>query len=81
MIVITLSNIYFYTLGIAPFEINVNLSFWIRAFFLAIAALWLFYQMYPLAMLLEQTDQRLWIALRNAAVLFAANPGFTNQWC
>jgi hypothetical protein len=77
VIVITLSNIYFYTPGIAPFEINVNLSVWIRAFFLVITALWLIYQMYPLAMLLEQTDQRLRMALRNAAVLFAANPGFT----
>jgi len=39
--------------------------------------LWLLYQMYPMAMLLEQEDQRLRVALRNAAVLFLANPIFS----
>ncbi|MBE9509078.1 MAG: hypothetical protein IMY86_13660 [Chloroflexi bacterium] len=33
--------------------------------------------MYPLALLLEQEDQRLRVALRNTAVIFIANPGFT----
>ena len=38
--------------------------------------LWLIYQMYPLAMLLEQTDQQLRTAFRNAGVLLITRPGF-----
>ncbi len=74
---IVLSNIRFYASDIAPFEIGPTLSLWIRAFFAAAAFLWLVIQMYPVALLLEQEDQRLRVALRNAAVLFVANPGFT----
>ena len=71
------TNVRFYTPGTAPFDINPNLSLWIRALFVGIALLWLFIQMYPMALLLEQEDQRLRVALRNAAVLLIANPGFT----
>jgi uncharacterized membrane protein YesL len=41
------------------------------------AVLWFIVQLYPMALLLEQDDQRLRVALRNAAVLLIANPGFT----
>jgi len=74
---IVLTSIRFYTPGNAPFEINPTLSLWIRAFWVVVALLWMVFQMYPLALLLEQEDQRLRTALRNAAALLIANPGFT----
>ncbi len=75
--VVVLTNFWFYAPGNAPFEINPTVILWIRAFFVAAAFLWLVVQMYPMALLLEQEDQRLRMALRNGAVLFIANPGFT----
>jgi len=74
---ITFTNIRFYTPGVAPFEISDTLSTWIGGFFTAVAFLWLVLQLYPMAALLEQEDQRLRVALRNSAVLFVTNPGFT----
>jgi hypothetical protein len=75
--VIVFTNVRFYTPEIAPFEISDALSTWIRAFFVAMGLLWLLLQIYPMAVLLEQEDQRLRVAFRNAAVLFVTNPGFT----
>ena len=72
-----LINIYFYVPGNAPFKISENLSFLIRAFWVSATFLWLALQMYPLALLIEQEDQRLRVALRNAAVLLFAHPGFS----
>ena len=77
VVVIVPINIRFYTPDIAPFEISPLLSTWLRGLFVAITLLWTIIQMYPMALLLEQEDQRLRVALRNAAVLFIANPGFT----
>ena len=74
---IVFANIRFYTPGNALFEINPTWGFWIRACLVAVALLWLIVQMYPMALLLEQEDQRLRVVLRNTAVLFVANPGFT----
>jgi uncharacterized membrane protein YesL len=54
-----------------------TLSLLMRSAWLAVAFLWLAAQMYPLALLLEQEDQRLRTILRNTAVIFIANPGFT----
>jgi uncharacterized membrane protein YesL len=75
--IVVFTNVRFYTPGIAPFKINPTLSLWIQALFVGIASLWLFIQLYPMALLLEQEDQRVRLALRNAAVLFMINPGFT----
>jgi uncharacterized membrane protein YesL len=75
--IIVFTNIRFYTPGNAPFEIDPTLSFWIRALFFGTSLVWLIIQMYPLALLLEQEDRRLRVALRNAAVLLVTNPGFT----
>ena len=75
--VILVANILFYAPANVPFEISPTLSFWIQALFLGVAFVWLIVQLYPMALLLEQEDQRLRVALRNAAVLFAANLGFT----
>jgi len=77
VVVIVPINLRFYTPDIAPFEISPLLSTWLRGLFIAITLLWTIIQMYPMALLLEQEDQRLRVALRNAAVLFIANPGFT----
>jgi len=77
VITIAITNLRFYTPGNAPFEIHPTLSLWIRALWMAVAFLWLTLQMYPLALLLEQEDQRLRVALRNTVVIFIANPGFT----
>jgi uncharacterized membrane protein YesL len=74
---IVLTNLWFYAPGNVPFELSSTLSTWIRAFFVAMALLWLTIQVYLLALLLEQEDQRLRVALRNAAVLLVASPGFT----
>jgi uncharacterized membrane protein YesL len=70
-------NMRFYTPGVAPFNISDNLSFVIRAIWFSLTVLWVMLQMYTLAMLLEQTDQRVRLALRNSAVLLFANPGFS----
>lgn len=77
VIVTAIFNIRFYTPGIGPLEISDTLSTWIGGFFTAVAFLWLVFQLYPMAALLEQEDQRLRVALRNSAVLFVTSPGFT----
>ncbi len=77
VIVIVFANVRFYTPEIAPFEISETLSMWVRGFFVAVGFLWLIVQLYPMAALLEQEDQRLRVALRNSAVLFIINPGFS----
>ncbi|HUX75529.1 MAG TPA: YesL family protein [Anaerolineae bacterium] len=75
--VILFTNIRFYTPANVPFDISPSVSQWIQAFFVGMALLWVIVQMYPLALLFEQEDQRLRVALRNAAVLLITNPGFT----
>ena len=77
MIAIVFTNVRFYTPEIAPFEINETLSTWVRGFFVAMGFLWLIIQLYPMAALLEQEDQRLRVAFRNSVVLLILNPGFT----
>lgn len=72
-----LVNLRFYSPEYSPFNISDNLSFIIRAVFVSLTVLWLALQMYVLAMLMEQTDQRVRLALRNSAVLLFANPGFS----
>lgn len=75
--IIVFTNVRFYTPDTVPFDISSNLSVWIRAVFVGTAFLWLLVQLYLMALLLEQEDQRLRVALRNAAVLVIAHPGFT----
>jgi uncharacterized membrane protein YesL len=75
--IIVLTNLRFYAQDVVPLDISPTVSLWIRSFFVATAALWLITQIYTMALLLEQEDQRLRLALRNAVVLFIANPGFT----
>jgi uncharacterized membrane protein YesL len=77
VVVIVTTNTWFYSPDVAPFEISPRLSAWIDAFFVVVGFLWTALQMYVWAVLLEQEDQRLRLALRNAVILFIANPGFT----
>lgn len=76
--IILFTNIRFYALGGAPFDMGPTLGSWLRAFWVALAFLWMILQMYPLALLLEQEEQPLHgVALRNAVKLLTANPGYT----
>lgn len=74
---ILLTNIWFYGQENIPFALNETVKVWIQACFAVAGVLWLLYQMYPLAMLLEQENQQLRLALRNAAAILLINPIFT----
>jgi uncharacterized membrane protein YesL len=77
-IIVTLGfNIWFYRPDISPFNLGDTASLMIRAFWTSILVIWVFLQLYPLAMLMEQEDQRVRLALRNSLVLLAAHPGFS----
>ena len=77
VIATAITNIRFYTTDIAPFEISETASMWIGGGFTAVIFLWTILQMYPMAALLEQEDQRLRVTLRNSVVLFVGNLGFS----
>jgi hypothetical protein len=79
LVAVTLfTNIFWYIPGSAPVVINPVLAPLLRAFWIAIAFMWLLLQMYPLALLLEQEDQqRQGIVWRNAFGFFGAHPGLT----
>ncbi len=77
VILVLLTNLRFYTPGLVPFDLHPALSLGIRGVVISLLALWSLVQLYPLALLLEQEDRRLRVALRNAAVLFVTNPLFT----
>jgi uncharacterized membrane protein YesL len=70
-------NILFYKPGTPPLNLGDTASLMIRAFWTSLLVLWVFLQMYPMALLLEQEDRRLRVAWRNAVVLLAAHPGFS----
>jgi uncharacterized membrane protein YesL len=74
---IVLTNVWFYAPDVVPFNISRTLAVWIRGIFVALGFIWWCYQLYPMAMLLEQEDQRIRLALRNSAILLIANPGVT----
>ncbi len=50
---------------------------WMAGFFVGILVLWLLLQMYTFPLLLEQTDQRMRVALRNSVVLYLKRAGFS----
>lgn len=68
-------NVWFYRPDVFPFNISDNLAVWIRSIFVALGFIWWCYQLYPMAMLLEQEDQRIRLALRNSLILVIVNPG------
>jgi uncharacterized membrane protein YesL len=77
VMIILLVNVWFYAPNNNPLNLDPGISRIIQMFFLLLTALWLVYQMYPMALILEQEDQRLRIALRNAGVLLLNRPGFS----
>jgi hypothetical protein len=71
------TNIYFYLPGAAPFDIDPTLAGWLRAFWIAMAFIWLLLQLYPLALLLEQEDrQPQGVVWRNITSLVRTRPSF-----
>lgn len=79
VIIILASNIWFYSSSsIKLFKVSRTLNRVLQALFKVVLALWLVYQMYPFAMLLEQREEHQgWrIALHNAAALYFGNPVF-----
>jgi uncharacterized membrane protein YesL len=77
VLAILLSNVWFYTPSNRSFGLGANTSLAIQIFFVLLTAVWLAYQIYPMALLMEQKDQRIRTALRNAGVLLIQRPGFT----
>ncbi len=75
--VVVVSDLRFYTPGGAPFEISPTTGAWLRGIVIGLGGMWAVAQMYPLALLMEQEDRRLYTTLRNTAVLVIAHPGFT----
>lgn len=77
VIAVSLTNVYFYSPRVVPFRIDPDLARVVQVFFFFLLGLWLIYQLYPLAMLLELEQPRLRTALRNSAAVLVLNPGFT----
>jgi hypothetical protein len=76
MAVALFANIYLFLPGNLPFSIDPNLLFWLRAFWVALAFIWLLLQMYPLALLLEQEEQQpQGVAWHSASAFVRARPG------
>lgn len=73
--IVLFSNIYLYVPGSLPFAMDATVATYLRAFWIALAFVWLILQMYPLALLLEQQDPE-WqeLAWRNAAGFFRDRP-------
>ena len=69
--VLILSNIWFYR----GFE--AQWSVWLQSFFMGLLVLWGLLNLYTFPLLLEQSDRRLVIALRNSLVLYIRRPLFS----
>lgn len=64
------SNIVFYS------QVEGEIFFWVRAIFVALVLIWLLIQTYTFPLLIEQTEPRMLLALRNSVGLFAFNPKY-----
>ncbi|CAG0947819.1 hypothetical protein ANRL1_04587 [Anaerolineae bacterium] len=73
--IVLFSNIYLYIPGSLPFALDATAATYLRAFWIALAFVWLILQMYPLALLLEQQDPA-WqeLAWHNAVGFFRDRP-------
>jgi len=73
--IVLFSNIYLYLPGSLPWTMDPTIAVFLRAFWIALAFVWLVLQLYPLALLLEQQDPE-WqeLAWRNAAGFFRNRP-------
>ncbi|HSQ26828.1 MAG TPA: DUF624 domain-containing protein [Anaerolineales bacterium] len=70
VLAILFSNLVFYT------EQEGDIFFWVRAIFIAMVIIWLLIQTYTFPLLIEQTEQRTFLALRNSVGLFAFDPKY-----
>lgn len=70
VLAILVSNIVFYT------EMEGDIFFWVRAVFITLVLIWLLIQTYTFPLLIEQTEPRVLLALRNSVGLFAFNPKY-----
>jgi len=77
VLVIMATNIWFYTPDVAPFKLSPQASLALDALFATLGLLWILMQLYAFPLVLEQTDERLRTALRNALALIVINPGFS----
>ena len=77
VIIVSVVSIQFYALNNNPLNLGPLISTILQGFSTAILLIWLPMQMYPLALLFQQSDQRLTTTYRNAGVLFLTRPGFT----
>jgi len=75
VLVIVASNLWFYVPGNNPFNISEQLSLVVRTFWMAVLFYWVLLSQHLLPLILEQEDQRLRVALRNAFVLLMQRPG------
>lgn len=75
MAITLFSTAHFFLPQGMPSQLDATLTGWLRAFWLAMAFVWLLLQLYPLALLLEQEDSQ-WqgVMWRNATALFRARP-------
>ena len=73
--IVLFSNVYLYLPGSIPWSIDPTIAVLLRAFWVALAFVWLALQLYPLVLLLEQQDPE-WqeLAWRNAAGFFRHRP-------
>jgi len=73
--IVLFSNIYLYLPGSLPWTMDPTIAVFLRAFWTALAFVWLVLQLYPLALLLEQQDPE-WqeLAWRNAVGFFRNRP-------
>jgi hypothetical protein len=67
----------FYAPDTTPLDISPSVSTVLTMGVIVFGVMWFVYQMFPLALLIEQTDKRLRLALRNAAILYLRRPGFS----
>jgi uncharacterized membrane protein YesL len=68
VVVVSLSNLYFYRQFDAPWVE------WVQGLVLALTMFWGLLNIYTFPLLMEQTDRRIKVALRNSLVLFIRRP-------
>jgi uncharacterized membrane protein YesL len=71
------SNLWFYSPGNNPLNISPQISMWLQALWMAVLTFWLLLAQYLFPLILEQTDQRIQVTLRNAFVLMMGQPWFS----
>ncbi len=68
-IIVFVVNAWFY------YQVKTTWAPWIAGISIGLLVIWLLLQFYTFPLLLEQTDQRVRVAIRNSAVLYLKRPG------